>query len=209
MMFKTTVARNHKGAEAVEFSSPVLALVSEMVRDRSAFSVLDFGRADGGTIGYFSRFNARVCVVDAFDFLARLHPKPAEEEDVFFRRLQRLTTDYLRLPKDFKFDLVLCWDGLNYLGPAVIRFLSRFLSRYSDPGTLVHAYIYTRRDIPECRGDFSVIRHDTVSVRYPNSNRMMGHCYSQTELARAMEEYRVRKSMLLKNGIQEYLFAGY
>ena len=209
MIFKTTVARHRDVIEVEEFSSPVLAHVSELVKGRRAFSVLDFGKANSETIQYFSGFDARVCVVDAFDFLVRLSPKDGEKEEVFFRRLQRLTKDYLRLPEGFRFDLVLCWDGLNYLEPAVLRFLSRFLSLYSDSQTLLHAYFYTRREIPEHGGDFSVVGHDTVCVRYPGADRITGHCYAQTELAKLMEEYKVHKSMLLKNGIQEYLFSSY
>lgn len=104
-------------------------------------------------------------------------------------------------------DVVLCWDLLNYLErPALAALMSAIRVRLA-PGSLVHAFIVYSTPLMSARparivpGDDRRLRFVPQSAAETKAPR-----YTPDDLARCMPGYTVERAMLLKNGMQEFLF---
>lgn len=104
-------------------------------------------------------------------------------------------------------DCYLCWDLLNYMGPEQLGDISRHLAHRARPGCSMHALIqYSGTSMSPTPGRYrlnpdgqlSVVPVDVPSIKTPR--------YSPKALEKAMPELRVERTMLLNNGMQEFLF---
>jgi hypothetical protein len=104
-------------------------------------------------------------------------------------------------------DIVLCWDLLNYLERPALRALMGELLLRLRPGSLVHALIAYSTPHMSARPERFVptdghrLLHHTVTAE-----KMLAPRYSPDDLARCMPGYFVERAMLLRNGMQEFLF---
>ena len=105
-------------------------------------------------------------------------------------------------------DCFLCWDLLNYMRPDQLGELSRRIARRARTDSSVHALIqYSGTSMSETPGRYGLNddgRLTVVPVDAPSTNTPR---YSPKALEKAMPELRVERTMLLNNGMQEFVFS--
>ncbi len=161
-------------------------------------SVLDLGPASGGNVSFFSNHSCRLYIADLFHTLQQRGGLPPEQAVPFDREVGAT------LPTG-SFDLILCWDLLNYLSRAQMEILGRHLATRSHPGSRLFALLAPHGEIPERPQRFETVSPDVV--RYTNrstaSRPAPGH--REPELNRWIAPFAVESSFLLRHGIQEYI----
>lgn len=105
-------------------------------------------------------------------------------------------------------DCFLCWDLLNYMRPDQLGELAECVARLGGSGCRVHALIqYSGKTMAETPGRYSLDEDLQLSVSDPDAARTQTPRYSPKALEKAMPELRVERTMLLNNGMQEFVFS--
>ena len=162
------------------------------------YHVLDLAAASGNHIEFFSRFRCRYHIGDVLQVFSYLEPPAPEEPAPDFNLI-------LPLHMQEKLDLVLAWDGLNYLDQALLPAFAEHLQRQCRPGAWLHAFVYTRGEMPAKPVCFDILDRGAMR-RALGEGRVTAPCYAQRVLEASLPGFRSLQSRLLKNGIQEYLF---
>lgn len=154
-----------------------------------------------GMVSLLEGKRCRLLVADAALPLSSLSEQ-ALDANSLVRKIDSLVLDAGEEP----IDAVLCWDLLNYLTPPLLKAFAARLMTIMTPTGIVHAYIHSahatmprhpQRFTP--LGDDLVVRvdHDTAARKAPR--------YSTHDLEKHAVGLHVQRSMLLRNGMQEYL----
>ena len=122
--------------------SLALSALFEGIRGRKV-NVLDLGSAVGSNVKFLSQYGCKLFIEDLYAALASR--TSGEEGDLagseFF-------ADFLSLPEDTRFDVILAWDLFNYLHRKELATFSEQLRRFSHKGTLLLALISYHKQIP-------------------------------------------------------------
>jgi hypothetical protein len=191
----------HQPPVEAALSAPLFRSVMERMQDDSRWVVLDLGPAQPGTVAAFGHFRCRLEIADLADGIDALNA-PLEPDQLGEWIEQRLPARRAEPT-----DVVLCWDLLNYLErPALKALMGQILLRLR-PGSLVHALIAYSTPQMSARPERFVPGEDHALLHQPvTSAQRPAPRYSPDDLARCMPAYSVERAMLLKNGMQEFLF---
>ncbi|MDX1501439.1 MAG: class I SAM-dependent methyltransferase [Thermoanaerobaculia bacterium] len=165
---------------------------------RGARQILDLGPALGCNVSFLSSLPSKLFIADLPQSLAT----PAAGGD-FAALLER------ELPAldDRSLDAVLAWDLLNYLQPPQIEVLARRLARCCAPGALLFSIVILSPEMPDRPRRFEIGGRDTLRYRGPGRARRSSPRYTEPDLRRWLAGFDVDVTYLLRNGMQEYLFA--
>lgn len=161
-------------------------------------SVLDLGPASGGNVSFFSSHSCRLYIADLFHTLRQRGGLPPEQADPFDREVAAT------LPEG-SFDLILCWDILNYLSRGQMEILGRHLASRSHPGSRLFALIAPHGNIPERPQRFEIVSPDLLRYTSQSTASRPAPGYREPELNRWIAPFAVESSFLLRHGIQEYI----
>lgn len=103
------------------------------------------------------------------------------------------------------YDLVLCWDVLNYLPPEDFRSFAEDLMQVVGSGSFMHLLLSPIREIPKLPGRYQILDRTTVSIEFDRTAQRPSHHYNQLHLKEALPSARVCRSVLLRNGAHEHL----
>lgn len=184
-----------------ELGCPAFAsLVETLEREpETKYHVLDLAAASGNHIEFFSRFRCRYNIGDVLQALPDISAPEEDEPALDFEQI-------LPLNKVEKLDLVLLWDGLNYLNKELLPQFSQHLLQHCNPGAWFHAFVYTRGDMAAQPVRFEIVTSSNMRRQIGASANVEAPCYPQRVLENLMPGFRAVQSRLLKNGLQEYLF---
>jgi hypothetical protein len=139
-----------------------------------------------------------------------------ESVQFFGRRGSRLTiadlspTSDLTIPcvdERVRFDLVLAWDVLNYLGPdRLTRLMGRLEPRFR-PGTMLHALIATGREIDAQPPRYRIKGARTFVSEPVSGSRVRAPRYLEQDLVKRMPGLTVERRFQLRSAMLEYVFS--
>ncbi|RFF28596.1 MULTISPECIES: hypothetical protein [unclassified Wenzhouxiangella] len=185
--------------------APLFAMAVEDFEDDRRHVVLDLGRAREGTVALFSGYR---CRLDVVDLPAKLGDLPDVDEEGGPEAVERWLDGLLPPTQGESVDLVLCWNLLNYLPAGVIEALGRRLAERASPQARLHALIeYRATRMPAVPASYAPVglelvddppEGDPATVAAPR--------YSPKELEKRLPGFTSEKTMLLGNGMQEYLY---
>ena len=184
------------------FNSLALDNLLAPLRGERKHHILDLGPACGTNVEFFSGFRCKMYVADLFDTLVTKSPVPPEHGRVGPRLFDR----QLAIEDGTHFDIVLAWDVLNYLHANALLDVFGQLRQFCRQGTMLHALIWGRSEIPATPMRFRITdeRHVTFEVSSPVTRH--NPRYAPREMERLMAGFRVSRSYLLRNAMQEYIF---
>ena len=189
-------------ASDAQFSSLALGMLMEHVGGRRDCRVLDLGPGFGANVEFLSRFSSRLFIEDLYRTLTSIgHPYTGADR-VYCPLFQALLPD----PGRTHIDLVLLWDLLDYLDRDDIRRLSAHIAALGRSGTLLYGLVSTRQKIPETPASYKIVDAGNIVCRPTSTGQRDGPRHSQVRLLELMRGFRVKRSFLLRNGMQEYLF---
>lgn len=188
--------------ESRTYTSLALNVLFHQLRPDRKYNILDLGPAFAANVDFFSQFSCKIYIEDlyrtlnSFDFFS---PEDGFSYDAVFEYL-------LPYRRNTRFDLILAWDLLNYLERDEFLYLTRHLSKFTQSGSLLFAFICTHKHIREKPANYKIV--DPETVLYETTSTVLRPCpqYQQTELNRLMPHFRVCNSFLLRNGMKEYLW---
>ncbi len=197
-----------EGATTVrgETSSPLFEALAGALDLLERVSILDLGPAIGGNIEFFGRFPCALHIADAVGALAGLRPEIDPETGAV--RTAPLEAEVRRqLPGagGATFDVILGWDLLNYLDGPVFSAFAAQLRPLLRHGTRLHAFLWSQPRMPVLPARFRIL--DAAHMGFEASDRTR-ECprYTQRDLERRLPELHVQRSVLLRSGLQEYVF---
>jgi hypothetical protein len=182
--------------------SQALKALLEGLRPESRSTVLDLGPPLAGNIEFLSALSCRVRIADLHRSLSS-EPVESRQAEAMAATLERL----LPLAPDERFDALLAWDVFDYLRPDQVAALMARLTPACRPEALVLVLASTRRQIPAAPLRHRILDRERMASDGPLVPVRPGPCHGQTDLRRMMPGFSVRHSVLLRSGVQEYLFA--
>jgi hypothetical protein len=181
--------------------APLFALALEPFEDGKRHVVLDLGRARGGTVDLFGRYR---CRLDIVDLPARIQRLPDLEDpgavEAWFEGL-------LPPERGEQVDLILCWNLLNYLPPALIERLGERLAGRAAAGARLHALIeYSATQMPAAPLSFAPREGELEALPAAEEGLVQAPRHTPKELEKRLPGFRSERTMLLGNGMQEFLY---
>ncbi len=182
------------------FRSPTLReLISRLPAD-TPHHILDLGRVTSANVEFFSRFSCRLQIVD---LLGAVTAEPsqallASDPAAAFRK---------SLPAaGGGYDVVLAWDSLNYFSKAQLRALAGVLGALSAPDALMLALVYTGKEMPAASRTFRIVDEKTLLWEQLSDAVRPSPRYPPAEVERLLVPFAVVHSVLMRHGVQEFLF---
>lgn len=190
-----------RAQKAEPLNAPLFAsLIERLQAAEERCVVLDLGPARTETLALFSRFRARLDIVDLGESLEQLD---VEEPDLLQERVERL----LPARSEEAAQVILCWDVLNYLTRPALAALMTAAAERAARGAYAHALIaYSSSRMPVKPACFVPLDEQRLVAAAPPQDERDAPRYSPADLARCMPGYTVERARLLRNGMQEYLF---
>lgn len=185
-------------AEPEVHRSLAQAALFDTVRRRK-MTVLDLGSTVGSNVEFLSQFGCKLFIEDLY---AALSTRTSGEGDLagpqFF-------ADFLALPDDTRFDVILAWDLFNYLHRKELAAFAEQLRRYTDSGALLFALISYHKTIPAQPYRFKIKDDQHLIYDRRTPTERPSPRLAPAEVTNLLKGFRVDRSFLLKHGIQEYL----
>jgi hypothetical protein len=189
------------GSSLAPVSAPLFRGLLEKLDEDRRYVVLDLGPALTETVSAFSGLHCRIDIVDLADDLDALNGHVEESER------QEFAESLVAARRDEPADLVLCWDLLNYLERPALKTLMRCVADRARPGAWVHALMaYAASEMPSRPNHYLPTEDHTLCVVARTTELRAAPRYTMGDLARYMPSYRKDRVILLRNGMQEFLF---
>ena len=182
-------------------SQSLKALLDSLLGE-SRHAVLDLGPPIAANIKLLSELGCRVRIADLHRSLSA-ESLESRQPEAMGALLERL----LPLAAGEHFDALLAWDVFDYLRPDQVSSLMARLTPACRPGALALVMVSTRRQVPARPTRYRILDQQTLDCDGPPQPVRTCPLYTQLDLAHLMPAFSVRRSFLLRNGMQEYLFA--
>jgi len=163
-------------------------------------AVLDLGPSVAANVRFLSALSCRVRIADLVRSLAA-ESVESRRPEAMGALLERL----LPVGPDERFDALLAWDVFDYLRPDQVSSLVARLAPACRPEAPVLVFASTRRTIPAVPLRYRIVDRENVAYEGPREPVRPSPRYGQSDLRRMMPGFSVRRSFLLRSGIQEYL----
>ncbi|WOX06843.1 class I SAM-dependent methyltransferase [Microbulbifer pacificus] len=170
------------------------ALTTEMVK--SGDRILDLGPLSSGTTQAFLRLNCQCHIEDLVEYLS--------ENQNCGDPLKALEEHLLPKPANLKFDVILCWDLLNFLDLDVIQHLIRLLQPHLKQGTILHTMRYTGRQQPHKPRRFRLLENFCFEyVDDPSYPEVASKGHSTVTLLKCMDRFSLFNSLMKREGMDQ------
>jgi hypothetical protein len=178
------------------------ALIDTVHGDRS-YSILDLGSALEENVRFWSQFSCWLHIQDFYrsyrEWEVKVVPEEESEEEAF--------SELLPFSDDTVFDIILAWDLFNYFDLRELEMLVKKLSRWCRRGTRIFALISSQPNISESPMKFRILNREQMIHEITTQETRPCPRHQPRDIARLMSRFTVSCSFLLRQGIQEYVFA--
>jgi len=172
--------------------SRCLKIIREQLQDCSRAHVLDLAKVCNNNLQFLSQLNCKVYLSDIYDHLDLINSN----------QLQKLIIS----PDNTKFDLILCWDLLNYLTVPQLEILLQHLQRQSNENALLHFFIRDQANMPALPYTFRILENDNIQIDNQSNEETICPRHSLRKLKQLLMEFSSKQGSLLNNGLQEYIW---
>jgi SAM-dependent methyltransferase len=194
--------RKEQGRVQVEVEPDVhrslaLAALCEELRRRK-LQVLDLGSAVGSNVEFLSQYGCKLFIEDLYAALSSRTTEGDLSGPSFF-------AEFLALPEETRFDVVLAWDLFDYLQRKELAAFSEQLRHLTHRGALIFALISYHKTIPAQPYRFRIKDEQHLIYERRTGTDRPSPRLAPAEVTNLLKGFRVDRSFLLKHGIQEYL----
>ena len=177
------------------------ALNQEIIQP--GYRILDLGPLSVGTTQAFLQMNCPCYIEDLIEFFAD-NQQASDTKGA-------LTAHLVAKPERIKFDVILCWDLLNFLSTDEIAHLIELLKPNLKPGSLLHAMIYTGATAPAGPAKFKLLQDFTYeTVEDPGYPKVSFQRHSVVALMQSLGRFNLSNSLMQRQGMRkdliEYFF---
>jgi hypothetical protein len=183
-----------------ETNSPLFATLLEWMDRQARLVVLDLGPARAANLEMLSRFPCKLFIEDAHELVAAFKNDVAAD-----RAALNAWLDQWAAGGAGTIDVVLAWDVFNYLDTPLCQAFMDRLMPLLKPGAHLYLTVYSQKDMPALPMQFKLLAADRMEYRPLTGDTRPAPRFNQTELTRQLRNFAVVRSVLLRNGMQEYL----
>ena len=186
-----------------EYASRAMgALLGEIKSDRR-YNILDLGPAYPVNVELYSQFASKIYIEDFY--------RSVESGELLGDTEEETLTKVLPFRAGTTFDIVLCWDILNYLSRESLERFAHYLTSFCAPGAMLQSMFYTNPQMPTSASNFRVLRQPVsrrvdLLVERTTEEEKRAPRYTQTEIQKMMPQLSLSCSYLLRYGFREELF---
>lgn len=189
--------------ELVTQSSQALKMLCQNLRGDKTYAVLDLGPAVKENVDFYSRFARKIWIEDLYDSLNSPDPSALEEGG---DEVNKSFEHMLPYTKDTRFDIIFVWDLFNYLPRDQLQKLVSHLSKFCNHRAMLFSLITNGQYVPEHPINFRILDQENLSYLAATGAERVNTRYKEPNLAKFMPGFKIYKTFLLRNGMQEYLF---
>jgi hypothetical protein len=184
-----------------ETNSPVFATLIDTMGKRANWVILDLGPARSANLELMSRFRCRLFIEDAHELISSFTGDSVADNAALLNWLEQWTadTDYASI------DVVLAWDIFNYLDARLCKTFVDHVTPLLKPGAHFYLLIYSQKVMPALPMQFKALSADKMECKPLTRATRPSPRFNQTDIKKHLQEFSVSKSVLLRNGMQEYL----
>lgn len=186
-----------------EYSSRAMgALLAEIHPDKR-YNILDLGPAVPTNLELYSQFASKIYIEDFYRSVSSGELLGETEAET----LEKI----LPFSSGTKFEVILCWDVLNYLSRENLAQFADYLSKFCAPKALLLSMFYTNPEMPGSASCFrvkgmGVNRAVEIVVERGSSSEKPAPRYTQSDIKKYMPQLELLNSYLLRYGFREELF---
>lgn len=199
----TNVEQLNKQENGFAINSPILLELLKNLSKEEHYEILDVLPANQGIIDLFSDFYCKLYLPGGMNQLSKLTSERYDTSN----KLHRVFTKIFGFSKKRKASLkvLFLWDLPNYMEKNIMSELIEYLSQHMHESIKLHFYIYTKQKMPASAGDYSILPEGKVWLGNKNDSTVSSPLYFQESLQKLLSPFKVKRSMLLSNGLQEYV----
>lgn len=182
--------------------SPLLFEYLDNLAEETRHEFLDILPATQGMVNFFSQFHCKLylpgCVRQIYEMDMDALDTAQKLRQAFEKQLGLYKNDRACL------NMVMLWDLPNFLDKRNLSGLIEHLLLHVHDNVILHTYVYTKRLMPARPGCFYFTGDN--QIWFENDPEMTRKCpvYYQEVLQKLMYPFKVKRSILLSNGLQEY-----
>lgn len=186
-------------------SSPILFDLLNSLSKEEYHEILDILPANQGVIDSFSSLHCKLYLPGC---LKELCAMTSDSYDTT-HKLQRAFTKTLGFYKkrSASLNVIFLWDLPNYLDKPVMRGLIEYLSHHMHENVKLHLYIHTKQQMPAFPRGYSIMPEGKIWLENSDNATVKSPLYFQETLLTVFHPFKVKRSMLLSSGLQEYILA--
>ena len=185
-----------------ETNCPVFASLMDIMSNENKWVILDLGPARAANLAVLSRLRCRLLLENFHELVSTFRGDVAEDKASLANWFEQWAPGV----SPGSIDVVIAWDILNYLSTELCKAFVDLLAPLLKPGAYVYLLVYSQKDMSAQPIPFKIISDDRLECQPPTKATRPAPRFNQTDLKKFFIHYSVVKSVLLRNGIQEYLF---
>ncbi len=162
--------------------------------------ILDLGSVQSSSIDFFSDYSCYLTIADAIKKLTEIDIA-CELEDKVLR--ERVETHLMFESQPY--DIILVWDCLNHLSPAVFPLVYEKLLQACHKKSHMHGFLYTSEMHYSRPGQFYILADDKMACYQNQSPLIRSRPMNSMMLMNKMPGFTLDRSVLIRNGMQEFI----
>ena len=184
-------------------SSPILFDLLNSLSKEEYHEILDMLPARQAFIDSFSTFNCKLYLPGCQQGLCEMTSEKYDTANKLHRAFTKALGFYKKRSASLK--VILLWDLPNYLDKQVMTGLIEYLSQHMHEKVKLHFYIHNKQQMPSSPGVYSIVPEGKVWLENSSDATVKSPLYFQEALQTLLHPFKVKRSMLLSCGLQEYI----
>jgi hypothetical protein len=185
-----------------ETNCPVLASLINIMDHERKLVILDVGPARAANLEVLSKFRCRLLIEDIHELTSCWGEDTADNKAALMNWFEQWAPGVS--PESI--DVVIAWDIFNYLKPELCKTFIDLLAPLLKPSAYVYLLVYSQKEMSALPIPFKIISDDRLEYQPTTKATRPSPRFNQTDLKKYLSDFSVVKSVLLRNGMQEYLF---
>lgn len=190
-------------AETQGVQVPLLGRLFEGIDEDNRLVVIDFGLGGSSLLDALKPYRARIDTLAIFDALSawQAAETPQDQRGLVEQHMAKFSLEPV--------DWVLCWSVLNYMNAPMLQTLSQVLGPVLKPNASIHALIeYSSPTMPASPATCDLVFEDNKAYLTLRGDRQTipSPRYTPKALEGMLKGFKAQNTILLSNGMQEYVF---
>ena len=199
----TNVNQQVSQENGAAISSPILFDLLNSLSKEEHHEILDILPAKQALIDSFSSFDCKLYLPGCLQDLCEMTSDRYDTENKLHRAFTRTLGFYKKQSASLK--VIFLWDLPNYLDKPVMTGLIKYLSQHMHESVKLHLYIHNNQQMPALPGVYSIMPEDKIWLKNNSDATVKSPLYFHEALQKLLHPFKVKRSMLLSGGLQEYI----
>ncbi len=184
-------------------NSPILFDLLNGLSEEAHYEILDITPANQGVIDSFSSYCCKLYLPGCIKDLCEMTPDKYDTANKLYRAFSSALGLYKK--QKASLNVMLLWDLPNYLDKQVMQGLIDYLSDHMHESVKLHFYIHSQQHMPASPGRYTITQEGKVWLENSSDTTVKSPRYYQEALLTLFQPFKVKRSMLLSSGLQEYI----